>query len=335
LPRGRPSLEALLERVDEQVGLFHRDYGGLPRAVEADQILREIWIEDTYHSSALEGNPLSKRQVAQILEEGRATGTLTDSLEIEGYGKAARWVYAEAPSYPSAEGVPLAVIQTVHRLLLGPAWALDPPDDGSMAGSWRKRGMKITGSKVRTTPPIAIDGVIQDWIDQSGEAKPSDGHVLIHAGRMHAWFERIHPFADGNGRTGRLLLNFTLIQRGYPPAVLVLATRKKYLEALARADAGSPRALTELVARAIESSLNKFLIPSLAGDARLVPLAALAEGTEFTADYLRTLVASDRLHAVRDGRIWLSSRLALEEYRESRSRRGRKPARKTTRIESG
>jgi hypothetical protein len=117
-----------------------------------------------------------------------------------------------------------------------------------------------------------------------------------------------------------------LIQLGYPPAVLVLTTRKKYLEALARADSRSDGALTELIARAIESSLNKFLIPSLAGDARLVPLAALAEGSEFTSDYLRTLVASDRLHAVREGRIWLSSRVALQEYRDSRSRRGRKPA---------
>jgi fido (protein-threonine AMPylation protein) len=332
LPRGRPSLEAILARVDEQVELFHRDYGGLPRAVEADQILREIWIEDTYHSSALEGNPLSKRQVAQILEEGRATGPLTESLEIEGYGRAARWVYAEASNYPSGNGVPLAVVQTVHRLLLGPAWAIDPPDDGSIAGGWRKRGMKITGSKVRTTPPIAIDGAIQDWIDDSGE--PNDEHPLIHATRMHAWFERIHPFADGNGRTGRLALNFMLIQRGYPPAVLVLTTRKKYLEALARADAGSVRALAELVARAIESSLNKFLIPSLAGDARLVPLAALAEASEFTADYLRTLVANDRLHAVRDGRIWLSSRRALEEYRQSRSRRGRKPAKANPEAEA-
>ena len=184
--------------------------------------------------------------------------------------------------------------------------------------------MKITGSKVKTTPPLAIDGAIQDWIDQSA-ADVRGKHPLIQVAHMHAWFERIHPFADGNGRTGRLILNFMLIQLGYPPAVLVLTTRKKYLEALARVDSGSDGALTELIARAIESSLNKFLIPSLAGDARLVPLAALAEGSEFTADYLRTLVASDRLHAVREGRIWLSSRLALQEYRDSRSRRGRKP----------
>jgi Fic family protein len=326
MPRGRPSLEAVLDRVDEQVRLFRKNYGGLPRAVEADHILREIWIEDTYHSSALEGNPLSKKQVMRILEEGRATGPLTESLEIEGYGKAARWVYAEASGYRAAKGVPRSVIQTVHRLLLGPAWAVSPPDDGSLAGGWRNRGMKITGSQVKTTPPIAIGGAVQDWIDDTPAKKSASAHPLIEVARLHAWFERIHPFADGNGRTGRLLMNFMLIQRGYPPAVLVLTTRKKYLEALARADAGSDGQLTELIARAIESSLNKFLIPSLAGDARLFPLAALAEGSEFTADYLRTLAVSGRLHAVREGRIWLSSRLALQEYRQTRSSRGRKPA---------
>ncbi len=318
----RPSLETLLSRLDEQVAMFHTDYGGLPRAVEADQILREIWIEDTYHSTGIEGNPLSKREVKRILGEGRASGRLVDSLEVEGYGRAASWVYQNAPDYHLEEGVPLRVIQQVHTLLIGPAWALHPPEDGSRPGGFRQRGVAIAGSQVKTTPPIAIPGAMQDWIDRSRGL--GDHHPLIHVAEMHAWFERIHPFIDGNGRVGRLLLNFMLIQRGYPPAVLVQTFRSKYLEALARADMNSPRSLTELIARAIESSLNRFLIPRLAGDARLVPLAALAEGSRYTPAYLRTLAVSGRLQAIREGRLWLSSRAWLRDYRNSRSRRGRK-----------
>jgi hypothetical protein len=325
--RGRPSLDAVLSRVDEQVRLFHRDYGGLPRAVEADEILREIWVEDTYHSTSIEGNPLSRKDVEKLLKEGVASGRLTDSLEIQGYAEAARWVYQNAPDHPVEIGVPLSVIRHVHRLLVTLAWALEPPADGSTPGGFRKRGATIAGSRVKTTPVVALDGVMADWVERSGPSPEPSVHEIVHVAELHAWFERIHPFADGNGRVGRLLLSFILIQRGYPPAVFSSAQRERYIDALDRADAGSIGSLAEMTARAIETSLNRLLIPRLAGDARLVPLAALAEGTEYSADYLRTLAVSGRLRATREGRIWLSSRAWLNEYRQGRSPRGRRPSR--------
>jgi len=321
---GRRPLETVLTRLDEQVTLFHQHYGGLPRAVEADQILREIWIEDTYHSSRLEGNALPKREVRRLLVEGEVRGPLSDSLEIEGYGQAARWVYSAASDYPLKRGIPLGVVQAAHRLLVEPAWSLAPPSDGSRPGGFRRRGVSIAGSSVRTTPPIALDGAMQDWIERTGP-EPRGVHGVQHVADMHAWVERIHPFADGNGRVGRLLMNFMLIQRGYPPAVLNSTSRQRYLRGLARADSGHCGGLTELIARAIESSLNQFLIPHLAGDARLVPLAALAESSEFRAPYLRNLAISGRLRAVREGSIWLSSKAWLDDYRGSRSPRGRRP----------
>ena len=58
---------------------------------------------------------------------------------------------------------------------------------------------------------------------------------------------------------------------------------------------------------AVDDTLNRFLIPNLAGEAKLVPLAALAEGRSYSPVYLRGLVLQGRLHAIRDGRLWLSS----------------------------
>jgi hypothetical protein len=177
---------------------------------------------------------------------------------------------------------------------------------------------------VKTTPPAALDGAMQDWVDASAHGPRDDEHPIAFIARLHAWFERIHPFVDGNGRAGRLLLNFMLIQRGYPPAVLMASERKRYLDALGLADRDNASSLTELVGRGVESSINRFLIPKLAGDARLVPLPALAEGTEFKVSYLRNLAMSGRLRATKEGRIWLSSRTWLQEYRDSRSNRGRR-----------
>lgn len=322
----RPTLNSLLSRVDEHVSLFHFDYGGLPRAVEADEILREIWLEDTYHSSALEGNALSKKQVADLVVRGEASGRLSDALEVAGYSEAARWVYRHAQDYHLPErGVPQTVISHVHQLLMAPSWQMSPFSDGSRPGEWRTQAIRINGSAVKTTPAIAIESTLDEWVSASKLMQREEGeHAITHLARLHAWFERIHPFADGNGRTGRLVLNFMLLQRGYPPAVLHSTERRRYLKALAQSDAGVHGPLTEMLARAIETSINQFLIPQLAGDKRLVPLPALAEYSGYSPAYLRQLAHGSRLRATREGRIWMSSRKWVDEYKESRSNRGRR-----------
>jgi len=154
-------------------------------------------------------------------------------------------------------------------------------------------------------------------------------HPVVHAAHHHAWLERIHPFVDGNGRTGRLVLNFMLVQHGYPPAVILASQRRRYLKTLEMADDGNPNPLAEVVARAVHDTLNRFLIPKLAGEAKLVPLSALAQGTTYSPAYLRLRVLQKRLRAVRDGHLWLSSRAWLAEYVASLDTRGRNQASKS------
>jgi len=61
-------------------------------------------------------------------------------------------------------------------------------------------------------------------------------HPLVLAVIFHHKFEKIHPFMDGNGRTGRMLLNYILMNKNYPPLIIHKATRKEYLEAMRKAD---------------------------------------------------------------------------------------------------
>jgi Fic family protein len=152
-------------------------------------------------------------------------------------------------------------------------------------------------------------------------------HPVAHAALHHAWFERIHPFVDGNGRVGRLLLNFLLIQHGYPPGVILATKRPQYLRALETADSGNIGPLTEVVARAVSDALSRLLIPKLAGQVKLVPLAALAAESRYSVAYLRQLAQSGRLRAVQDGRLWLSSRAWLDDYVAARDPRGGPPGR--------
>jgi hypothetical protein len=301
--------------VDEEVRLLHEHLGGLPRAVEADHVLRQIWIDDVHNSTAIEGNTMTRVQVEELVEHRRSSASLQETLEVEGYSRAADWVYRSAVDYTD---VPMLVVSEIHKLVMELPWKIAPPTTGDMPGMWRKGAVRVRDVQVSLPPSIPAD--LAAWSESTG--KHGEQHPLVHAAHHHAWFERIHPFVDGNGRVGRLLLNFMLIQSGYPPAVILASQRPRYLQALRIADSGNANPLAEVIARAVSSALSRFLIPNLAGEAKLVPLTALAARGPYSAVYLRQLVLAGRLRAIRDGNLWLSSRAWLQEYIATRDPRG-------------
>ena len=138
---------------------------------------------------------------------------------------------------------------------------------------------------------------------------------------LHCRFEQIHPFLDGNGRTGRLVLNLILVRLGYPPVVIYKRDRARYLRALRRADDGVVAPLGEMLARAILDSLYRFVLPAVAGPARLVPLEALTD-SGLSIPAMREATRRGRLQATRgsDGH-WRSSKRWVDEYIQSRYRR--------------
>lgn len=258
---------------------------------------------------------MTRAQVEDLVERRQASATLVETLEVEGYARAADWVYQSAADY---EGVPSNVVSEVHRQAMELVWAVEAPATRDRAGQWRSTGVTLRG--VDVTLPVAIPADLETWSTSTSDLGAR--HPLEHAAVHHAWLERIHPFIDGNGRVGRLILNFILIQHGYPPAIIQVGQRPRYLRALRSADGGNSRPLTEVIARAVSIALNRFLIPGLAGDARLVPLSSLASQGPYSADYLRQLSIAGRLRAIREGRLWLSSRSWLDKYIATRDPRG-------------
>lgn len=149
-------------------------------------------------------------------------------------------------------------------------------------------------------------------------------HPMIRLAFAHARLEQIHPFLDGNGRAGRLLLNLMLVRTGYPPAIIYRADRSKYLRALRRFDReDDPSTLAELLARAVKSSIDRFVLPGLAGPQKMVPLSALVQ-PQLSLIALRRAAEKGRLKAMKKGDQWYSTKQRVDEYRKSR-RRGRWP----------
>jgi Fic family protein len=319
MSRGRPATQQLLARVDAEVDVLRDRFGGLPHRIELDTVLREIWLLETHHSTAIEGSSLSPQDVVAVVEHDEARGSLVESLEVKAYADAARWVYQNAPN----ADLQLSTVREIHQRVVGPVWASFPPATRDAPGAFRTTGVTVGGGRrVRVAPASAVHANVADWIE--GVNDPEASHVIEAVVHRHASFEWIHPFTDGNGRTGRLLANWELIRRGYPPVVMRVQRRDRYLRGLERADGGDINGLVELFARAVSESINRFILPRLAGDARLVPLRALAVESRYSSDYLRQLALSGRLRAIKHGSLWLSSHAALEEYMQSRSSRGRR-----------
>ena len=343
--RGRPSRLAIFDRLDRAVEDLAQ-VGGLPRPEEAAEIWEGIWYEETHNSTAIEGNTLVLKEVKTLLDEGRAVGDkeLREYLEVQGYAEAAQWVYSQAVRsgpWSAGELISLAELREIHRRAVEPVWRHFPPadhDPNEGPGSFRRHDIQAFAAGMTPLPWPDVPPLITDWLRvanmlpgfktrwiQAGMPlqDPAD-HPLGGLVDLHAWFERIHPFRDGNGRAGRLAANLMLVRLGYPPAVIYKQDRVKYLRGLDRADRGDPGPLAELVARAVVHGINRFLLPALAGPQRIIPIAALAD-SDLSAIALRRAAERGRLQALRRSDQWYSTRKWVDEYKLSR-RRGRPSA---------
>lgn len=331
--RGRPSRAAIHERLETHVAELRTRLGGLPLPAEAEDIWDQIWHQEAHHSTALEGNTLVLKQVEQLLREGKAVGEkdLKEYMEVTGYAKAARWVYEEAHR-PREDGTaPLLTVQEVrrlHHLVMSDVWAHAPhPNayDTEVPGNWRQHDIQPFGSGMQPPTFPLIPAAMHSLVTKANAPLPDTAPIAERIGELHAEFERVHPFLDGNGRTGRLLMNLLLVRLGYPPAIIYKRQRSRYLKALARADKGDAGALGEILARAILDNLMRFILPAVAGDVKLLPLEALATRAQ-SAVALRAAARRGALKAKRGpGGAWLSSKKWVEEYRKGRYEALRRP----------
>ncbi len=329
MARGRPSRSTVYQRLDDAITELRERLGGLPSPKESETIWSDIWHLEAHHSTALEGNTLVLREVAALLEQGRTTSAkpLKEYMEVKGYADAARWVYSQAldPDEWSTGGlISLNEIRRIHNMAMTPVWGVAPHEhatDAETPGNYRAHDIQPFAEGMTPPPWPDVPALLGDWVDDVVElgttiaaGEPLDAVLPEELARVHNQFEQIHPFLDGNGRTGRLALNLILVRLGYPPVIIFKRQRDDYLRAMRRADAGDYGPLGEVIARAMFDNLNRFIVPNIAGPARLVPLTALA-GKQHTVAALRQAAQRGRLDAVQgtDG-IWRSSRHAVDAY---------------------
>jgi len=343
--RGRPTRSAIYERFATAITELS-NYGGLPKPYEAKKLWDDLWALEAHHSTAIEGNTLVLRQVETLLREGRAVGSkeIREYMEVLGYADAANWVYKQAVAPESWEHdnlLTLTEIRRIHTLTMKKVWEVAPHPQASQneePGSFREHEIMPFDDGMQPPTYPLVPSEMSGWVDEanafgrrlkSGEISISE--VPETLARLHRKFEWIHPFLDGNGRTGRLTLNLLLIRLGWPPAIILKEQRKRYLAALSRADNGDFGPLGEIIARSVIDSMHR-LIPNIAGPVKYVPLESLAD-KEISVEALRQAASRGRLEAIigTDGH-YRTSRAAVEEYKQSRLHKGSERTKRSSSI---
>lgn len=335
MARGRPSRVTVYARLEASIVELNERLGGLPSPEESDYVWSDIWHLEAHHSTALEGNTLALREVEALLDEGRAVGSkpLKEYMEVQGYGAAARWVYRQGldpGDWHAGELMSVFEVRQVHSRAMSPVWEVAPHPEATereAPGMFREHDIHPFESGMKPPDWPLVPAMVHGWVESvnavadelrsRSTAEPWPERLA----QIHHRFEQVHPFIDGNGRTGRLLLNLALVRLGYPPVIVLKRERPSYLAALQKADAGDYGLLGEMLARAMYDNLNRFIMPNVAGPARLVPLAALVT-EEFSLAALRQAAQRGRLYAVPgpDG-VWRSSRKAVLAYKKTKGQR--------------
>lgn len=209
---------------------------------------RSFDIEYAHNSTAIEGNTLTLIQTKAILEDGLSVGgkTIREIYEVANHAKAFTYVKKRI-----AEGHPLdeAVMKDIHALLM---------ENILIGGIYRNVEVRISGAGFRPPSPNEMYRQIKDFF--ADLPYRTDSNAVELAAWTHAEFVKIHPFADGNGRTSRMLMNYQLMAQGLLPVSIAKENRLEYFDALeAYAVSGNLIPFTDLIAALEEVRLDEYL----------------------------------------------------------------------------
>ena len=220
--------------MDSSAGRIERLKGWLDhfRPLPADVVaeLGERYdVRLTYHSTALEGNTLTQSETQMVLEKGITVGgkTLGEHLEVIGHREALGFVRELADA-----GTPLTErdLREVHALVVRGG-------DRAEGGAYRTLDVMAAGTEYRYPSHLRVPDLMREFV--AGLDSPGDPSPVRRAADAHLAFVTIHPFRDGNGRVGRLLMNLILLRAGFPIAVIPVERRAAYLDALVAAQGGA------------------------------------------------------------------------------------------------
>lgn len=242
------ALQPLLDRISVKAASL-RERQPLPAAF-VESLEHKLLIELTHGSTAIEGNTLTLRETQLLIDEGITPAGAKQLREIHETLNHHRAVLQVRQWVGQNQPVDETALCSLHRIIMASI-------DDERSGSWRSDRVFATGAPLQPIRPERIPEAMRDlvsWINCASHL-----HPVVLAAEAHYRFVKIHPFYDGNGRTGRLLFNWLLLRQGHPLAVIPAVARSRYIHSIDQADQGQPLPFFELLLECVESSLDQFL----------------------------------------------------------------------------
>jgi len=261
---------------------------------------------DTWGTNAIEGNTLTWKEVESLLIKDQSVGNrpLRDVLETLQHESTFRGLL-QRKDLPIKMQTVLELHESVFKRVKADA------------GQWRRVNVRITGS---AHAPPRMEKVVREMeaLLKEYDTRDVQGAEVFGLGAwLHLGFESIHPFSDGNGRVGRLLLNLHFLKHNWPPVHVLPPDREDYLSALEKGQSSSD--LSDLVSF-LEELMGRSLLDLLdqvgTADDELKPLKKLASKESYSAHYLSLRAGQGRLPAVKIAGDWRTSVRALSLYQK-------------------
>lgn len=221
--------------------------------LQREELFKTLRISITHHSNALEGISLTYGETKTLLETGHTANNkpLEEHLIILGFANAYDMIVREANNKDLL--LDSAFIKDLHHIIFDTAYQVAPHLIKKPIGAYRTDYAQILGNDIELSPPNKIAQDIENLLYRF----PSNALDLAQIAEFHAFYEQIHPFSDGNGRTGRLLMSFQCIQNNLIPPLIENQERNTYLQCLYRAQKNACfKDFTAFLAKCQEKSLT-------------------------------------------------------------------------------
>ena len=228
-------LKELLHKVNEQ----RKKLKNCRKLIKDVQSIRDdILLELTYNSNAIEGSTLTKKQTDTIIFDKAhiPDKSYVEHLEATNHATALNMVFDGEIENPIEEDT----IKSIHRVMM--------QGIRSDSGKYSKHHRAIRGVDLALPAPEDIEDEMRSAINS---AKRRKGNVIEKAASFHADFEAVHPFGDGNGRVGRILVIMQLLDAGYAPCIIENSRKADYYEALEYAQKKSVSHLVKFIAESV------------------------------------------------------------------------------------
>ena len=214
---------------------------------QREKLFRQLRISITHHSNAMEGTTLSFGETKELLEHGNTAGDkpLHEQLIILGFAKAYDVIVREATNKENI--INSNFIKDIHAIMFEDALKVSPQFVSKPIGAYRLDKRYIKGVNIKLSTPNKISNDIENLFYRF----TSNNMNLEDIAEFHILFERVHPFADGNGRVGRLIMAFQAIQNNIIPPLIKNEHRSEYLKAINDKDE-----LFRFINESIQNSMN-------------------------------------------------------------------------------